>query len=70
MCGDNQKERITWNKTMLIEQITMLAVYKFILEITVGFIINRIASQLKEFYVKVISDSEEGFTKIMRCLSE
>lgn len=55
---------------MLIEQITMLAVYKFILEITVGFIINRIASQLKEFYVKVVSDSEEGFTKIMRCLSE
>lgn len=53
MCGDNHKERITWNKTMLIaEQITLLAVYKFILEIKVGFLINRLASQLKEFYIK------------------
>lgn len=71
MCGHNHKERITWNKTMLIaEQTTMLAVYKFILEIRVGFLINIIASQLKEFYIKVISDSEEGFIKVMRCLSE
>lgn len=44
MCGDNHKERITWNKTVLIrEQMAILTLYKFTLEIRIGFLINRIA---------------------------
>lgn len=53
MCVGNHKERTTWNKTVLIrEQMTILTVLKFTLEIRIGFLINRIASQLKVFYIK------------------